>query len=484
MIVKSDFISLKPKVGLFLITGGWIREVGLQNSSSSLSDEADLIAETININLSEFADISFSGVIYSEELARQAVINAKKYDVEVLLISPLMWAEDILLKTVLKEFSKIPLIFVTFLPYTAFKDFMSFEEMIKGCGVVGSLQMSGFLRREGYFYEPVVGYYKDRGVYEEIKKNIMAIKVSENLKNLKVGVLPFRCDQMTVTYVDEFDMHKLYGIELKYLELQAVKDVAQSFSKDEIENFKSLLLAQGLVIEVDERNLNEGIKYSLALEKIIKDSSLKVLAMNDVIEEMHNCFGMRPCLVNPRLSEYGVNVSMEADIAAGIAMHILNLYTNIVPFYTEILCADLENNTFIMGHAGYYNYANSDPDYPVKVVSDPEYKTVDRFTGACIYYKYKPGPITIINSIYDGSRLKWTAIEGESLAGPPILEGDPHVHCKLEKPLKKFFKETIKSGVSQHWIVVYGHIADDLKILCEWNNINYIRLSDSQELNI
>ena len=43
-----------------------------------------------------------------------------------------------------------------------------------------------------------------------------------------------------------------------------------------------------------------------------------MLAINDVIPEMHSSFGLRPCLCNPRLSERTV-VSMEADVAAGLA---------------------------------------------------------------------------------------------------------------------------------------------------------------------
>lgn len=470
-------MDIKPKVGVFLFTAGWFREVGLQGKSSNLSDEVDEIASTININLSEFAQTSFKGVIFSEESARNAALEAKVFGIDTMIVSPLMWSEDILLKTILKELPGIPVIFCNFLPYENFEKFMSFDKMLKGSGTVGALQMSGFLKREEFLYAPVFGYYKDKNVYKELKRHINAISVSKSLKALKVGVLPYRCDQMTVTYVDEFNLHKLYGIELCYIELQKVKDAAQSFSNEDISSFKSLLYSKGFEIEVDERNLTEAIKYSLALEKIIKKNGLKAMAINDVIEEMHDCFGLRPCLANPRLSDYGINIAMEADIAASVAMHMLDQYLKCAPFYTEILCADIKNNSLIMGHMGYYDCINSDPAYPVKIISDPEYKTTDRFTGACMYYKYKPGPVTIINSIYDGSKLRWTAAEGNSLEGPPILEGDPHVHFSLKKPINLFFKEVLGIGVSQHWIVVNGHVADEVELLCNWNKIEYIKLS-------
>ena len=200
------------------------------------------------------------------------------------------------------------------------------------------------------------------------------------------------------------------------------------------------------MIEVDEKNYNESIKYALALEKVVKEEKLRFLAINDVIEEMHKCFGLRPGIVNPRLTEYGITISMEADVAAAIAMYMIKEYKDCSPFYTEIFCVNLSENTLLMGHAGYHDYVNSDPIYPIKIVTDPEYKNSKPFSGACIYYKYKPGPVTIVNSIYDGETLRWSVIEGESLEGPPKLEGNPHLHCRIKKPLKDFFEENLKMG--------------------------------------
>ncbi len=337
--------------------------------------------------------------------------------------------------------------------------------------------MSGFLRRQGINYEPVIGFYRDDDVYLEIKNHLDSILISRRLRELNIGILPYRCDQMTTTYVDEFCLNSLYGIELKYLELEDFRKIAQSFGSEEIGDLRALLNNLGFSIEVDDSNLNEAIKYSLALEKIVKEHKLKALAINDIIDEMHDCFGLRPCLVNPRLTEFGINVSMEADIAAVIAMYVLNEFTGQKPFYSEILCADLKENNIIMGHAGYYEYENADPGYPVRIISDPEYKTTDRFSGACLYYKYKPGPVTIINSVYDNERIRWTVTEGQSLEGPPKFEGDPHVHCKLDIALKDFFKENMRNGVSQHWVVLFGHLADDLEIVCRWNNFGYIKIS-------
>jgi len=472
-------LSIKPKIGIIFITSEWFRDIGLQDSSSLLTNDVDKIANSIVENISTFSEPIYNGVISSYSFAKESAIKIKEAGADLLLIAPLMWCEDNILRAVLRELPKIPIILCTIMPYESFSNFMSFQEMLKGSGTVGSQQISGFLRKDGFIYESIAGYFEDPDFFAEIKKHSIAIAIKNRLKNVKCGILPFRCDQMAVTYVDEFNIHKLYGIELKYLELQRIKDIAQRFEKSSIDEFKSILDKLGFIVEVNSENLEEAIKYSLALERVIEDENLKVLAMNDVINEMHSCFGLRPCLVNPKISREGVMVSMEADVAAGIAMHILHEYTGDSPLYTEILCADLIDNTFLMGHAGYHDYVNYDPDYPLKIISDPEYKNSDRFTGACLYYKYKPGPISIINSIYDGEKLRWVVIEGESLPGPLKLEGNSHVYCRIMKPITSFYRETVKIGISQHWLVVYGHFMKDLKVLCDWNNIEYIMLDNS-----
>ena len=224
---------------------------------------------------------------------------------------------------------------------------------------------------------------------------------------------------------------------------------------------------------INEKNLIEGIKYALAMEKIVDITDINILAMNDVIEAMHDCFGLRPCLTNPRLSKSGLVVSMEADIAAGVAMYLLRRFTGESQFYTEIFTADIKNNALLMGHAGYHDTVNSDPEYQVSIVPDVEYQNTDPFTGACSYFKFKPGPVTAVNCVYTGEKLRLAVFEGESLHGPPKLEGNCHLFCKTKLPVKEFYNRTIQLGVSQHWIVGPGHRMNNLETLCYWLNIEF-----------
>jgi L-fucose isomerase-like protein len=471
----------KPKIGVLFITSGWFRDVGLQTSSADVTKEIDAIAEEIARRLSTFCEVVWDGVLYSEERAARAADRIRRANVDGLLITPLMWCEDQILRAALKLLDGFPALVCLFLPYDSLPEFVGYQEMIQGSGLVGILQLSGFLKREEHLYKSVTGYYRDDSLYDTLKKHIAAFALRRLLKNAICGVLPFRCDQMSTTYVDEFTLRKRYGVELKYLELQRLRDMAERVSSDDIAVFTRLLVQEGYSVEVDEKNLTQGIRYALAMEKIISEEGIDILAMNDIIEEMHTCFGLRPCLSNPRISDAGVVVTMEADIAAGVCMYVLQQYTGQAPFYAELYTADLEKNAFLMGHPGYHSTLMHDENHPMHIVSDIEYENTDPFTGAASFFKYRSGPVTAVNSVYNGERLRWTVFEGSSLEGRPKMEGTPHLFCRVETPVPTLCSRAVRIGVSQHWIVVPGHIKRDLESICAWLDIEYVDVETSDE---
>jgi len=466
----------KSKIGILFITSGWFRDVGLQSDESSFSAGVEKTGKEIVMELSDFIDPVYSGVLFSEAAAREAAGEIRKTGVDGLIVSPLMWCEDQILRAALKELTALPVILCTFLPYKTLPEYLVYSEMLKGSGTVGTLQLSGFLKREGISYKTVTGYYKDPSVYEVIKDYCNALKVKNKLHNAVCGILPFPCNQMSTTYVDEFTIRKLYGVECKYLEISNLYHTAQEIDSDEIEIFKKHIKQKGYKVETDEGSLNEGIKYALAMEKIVRAEKINIFCMNDVIEEMHSVTGLRPSLYNPRLSETGLVVAMEADVAAGIGMFILKLFTDQIPFYSEILTVDLEKNSLVLGHAGYHEVVNYDEKYPVRIVPDIEYKTTDKFSGAVTCFKYIPGDVTLINCVFNGSKLRFTVLEGKSVDCPPKLEDTNHLFCKLNLPVGEFFNRMLNLGSSQHFLVIPGKYGINLERMCQIVDIEYVRL--------
>ena len=466
----------KPRIGILFVTSGWFREVGLQDPSGDTTAQVEAFADKTIGRLRDFLEPVYPGVLYSVPEARGAAGSLREAGVEGLLLAPLMWCEDQIVRAALQGLKDLPLMLWTFSPSVTLPQFVPFQSMIQGSGAVCTLQLSGMLRREGYRYRSIVGHVEDEQLWRELEASARAMAVAGDLRGLRIGVLPFPCDQMSTTFVDEFALRARYGVELRYLELERFRSTAQEIQPEEIETMQREIRASGQSVEVDDRDLHEGIRYALAMERVMQEEDLRVLAMNDVIEEMHASFGMRPCLTNPRLSASGTVVSMEADIAAAVCMYVLHRYCGQSPFYTETFSVDYQSNALLLGHAGYHDTVNADPEIGIRIVSDVEYENSDRYRGAVSFFKYRSGPVTVVNSVWDGERLKWVAVEGYSAAGPAKMDGNSHLFCVLEVPVKRFFREAVTSGVSQHWIVISGHYGSALPGLCEHLDIRLLSI--------
>lgn len=471
--------ALRARIGLAFVTSGWFREVGVQAEQSETTARIDRIAAQIRGRLEEFLDPVGREVICSVDQARKAGAAMREADVNGVLLVPLMWCEDQIVRALLGEVAGRPVMLWTFSPSHTLPEHLTFQNMLQGSGPVCALQASGMLKREGRDVIPVVGSLEEPEVYEEIAVHSTGLALRRAFGELAVGVLPFPCSYMSTTYVDEFDLRSRYGIELRYIELERVRRTAAETAPGDLADFREELFSSRAEIQVDERNLAEGIRYALALEGVMAQEELSALAMNDVMGEMHRSFGLRPCLSNPRLSGRGAVIAMEADVAAAVCMYALRRFTGASPFYTEVMSVDHDKNALLLGHAGYHDAANADPANPVRIVSDLEYENSDRFSGCVSCFKYRPGPVTVVNSVWDGAGLKWMAFEGLSLEGGWKLEGSSHLFCRLEPDVKQFFRRAVRSGVSQHWIVVPGRIMGSLEALCGALDVRFVGLPPS-----
>jgi L-arabinose isomerase len=458
---------IRPRLGVLYVTSGWFRDVGLQTAEGDTSSAVERTAAAVTERLHAFCDTVASGVLFSAAEAEKAARQIRDAGVDGLLLVPLMWCEDAVPRAALKLLRDLPLVLWVFSPAPSLPGFVPFQSMLQGSGPVAALQLSGMLKREGVKYRAVAGHKDDAAVYEEIRCLASGMAVKRALAGMKIGVLPFPCDQMSTTYVDEFGLRARYGIELRYLEIERVRRAAAGVADGEIRAFREGLAGGGTRVSVDEANLAEGIRYALAMERVMAGEGLSALAMNDVIPEMHSAFGLRPCLWNPALTRAGAVVAMETDVAAAAAMRILALATGFSPFYTETFSADYAANAVLMGHAGYHDASNADPAAGASIVPDVEYENSDRFTGCVSLFKYRPGPVTSVNSVWSGRGLKWVVLEGESLPGPLKMDGNSHVLFRPDAPVKSFFRRAAEDGVSQHWIFVPGRRAAELALVCQ-----------------
>ena len=462
---------MKPKVGLLMLAAGWFWEKGIQGSDrgrySKLSSIVEKDTEKIINILKEHVDLVETGLVYSIDKAANAVEKFKENKIELLIVCHLMWSEDQPLIKVLNEVSGTPLLIWCYSPHRRLPPRINAVELFRGSSPVGTLQSSIVIKKLGKDFDFVIGSPDDDNVINAITEYAEVAHMIRELKDIKIGLLPYRCEVMMDTYVDEFRLMRQLGPTVKFISIAEFSSIAKEIKKSDVAAYVNDLKKKYEIIGVKDRSLFQSARASLALVKVAKRFNLDAIAIDDINEELHRTMGLRPCLYPPALNEMGTIIGMEGDVTGTLAMLILNRLSGQPTMFTEIFTFDKIDDTIVAGHAGPQNIMLATDDKNIKIVTDYEYDTSSELEGAWMYFMAKPGRITMLNLVCDEDSFKMVIASGEALDGPEKLEGFPHIHIKLDVPIERFFTEAVKTGVTHHWAIVHADIINKVGKLAE-----------------
>jgi L-arabinose isomerase len=455
----------KPKVGLLLLTAEWFGQIGASGGSfaelpRALEGDAAQMARALGREL----EIVQPGVLATLEQVDRALAAFKAHDVDAMIACQITWGEDRLILKAVQELPNVPLLLWCYTPYTRLPEPMSMPDLFRASGPVGALQASGPLKRLGKKFGFAFGSYESQATVERIVAFCRAARAARSLRGARIGVLPYRCDQMTGTYVDEFRLKKEIGAELVYISTHDYRDMCEQVPAARVEAFVRALKATYAIAEnTTEAGLSNGARVSLGLAELVERYDLDAVGIEDVGEELHRVVGLRPCLYVPGLFERAV-VSMEAEVGGAVALLILKGLASSPPMYTEIFTYDQAENALLMGHAGIHDVRLAESADEVWIEPDGEYVESEP-DSAWMRFRVKGGRVTMLSVFCDVERFKMVIAAGEALGGPPRLLGSPHAYVRLETPVERFFEQCVRTGMTQHWALVHGDVVDELVAL-------------------
>lgn len=450
----------KPKIGLLLATAEWFTQIGAsQGPFRHLSQCLDVDAARIQKALSAELEVINPGVLATPEQVEKAAELFRREDIDALVFCQITWGEDRLILRALERLPATPFLLWCYTPFKRLPEQMGMPDLFRYSGPVGALQASGPLKRLGKKFGFAFGSDQKGDTLRKLVAFGRAAQAAKDLRRVRIGVLPYRCDQMTGTYVDEFRLKKEVGPELKYISTHDYRALCEAIPEERVGTFVRELKAEfPLSHDVTEAGLARGARVSLGLADVVEKYNLDAVAIEDVGEELHRVVGLRPCLYVPALFERAV-VSMEADVGGAVALWILKRLANRPPMCTEIFTFDEEENCLLMGHAGIHdiNLANSKDE--VLIEPDGEYRESE--PDSCwMRFRAKGGQVTLLSLFCDAERFKFVISQGECLSGPVKLLGSPHAYVKLATPLADFFETGCKTGLTQHWALVHDNVRE------------------------
>ena len=459
---------------MLFLSAQWLKDIGADKGFySKLPSLVEQDAEKIRKKLIKHLEITEVGVIATKEKVQKSLKKFKESDVDVVIACYLTWGEDWLLLEAVKRLSNIPFLIWCYTPFHKLELPFDMNDLFRGCGVVGAVQGSGPLKRMRKNFGFVFGSVDNETTIKEIISYSKVAQLIGTLRMTTVGLLPSTCEYMSGTHVDESILKAQIGPEVKTISVEEYYALSQKVSEEEIKDYVEEI-KENYEIKVEEKALLKGVRASLGLARVVEENNLKALALQDLSEELHQVFGLRPCLYVPSFFEKAV-VSMEGDVGAAVALLILKELTGEPPLYTEIFIFDEKENTIVAGHAGIHDISLADDKKKIRITPDYEYMEVETDT-AWMQFKAKGGKVTLLSLFCDVDGFNMIISSGTALADDREFDISSYMHIKLDIPLERFFSQIMKMGMTQHWAVVHEDIVDELEYLAELLNLNRITL--------
>ncbi|MCM8830016.1 MAG: hypothetical protein NC824_03355 [Candidatus Omnitrophica bacterium] len=448
------------KIGILFLAGEWLGEIGANRGFYSMLPEI-LKKDALRVKtlLSKYTEIIDVGIVNNKEKAIRAYEIFRRDRVNAIIICYLAWGEDSLLLDVIERLPDVPLLLWAYVPCSKLPASFNMVQLFRFSGPVATMQVSGPLKRMGKRFRVISGSLDNKEIYEEIKRYLKAVRIISELRNLTVGLLPSFCDAMTGTHIEGDILKRYLGMTLQTITVKEYFDISKEISDSEIEKWVQLLKKR-YIVEVSNPALYKGVRASLGLLKIIERYNLKALAFNDLDRELHQSFGLRPCITLPGMFEKAV-ISMEGDVGGAIAMYILRALTEKPVMYTEIFTYEEKTNGFLAGHAGLHNVKLAHNYKKIRIVPDYEYMEVEKDTAA-MQFQAKQGPVTMLNIFFNGRDFQMAAVKGKAVDTGKRFDISTYIYIKPEVPVNEFMKKVIRAGTTQHWVVVHQDVLDEL----------------------
>jgi L-arabinose isomerase len=226
----------KPKIGLVLMANEWFWKYKMfgQDFLELIENDCKFIYEKIK----ESTDVIYNGLVLNTEQAKSSIREIKRRNVDLLIICPVIWTSDIPFIEMLQEIPKsTPIILWFYVPSMRYPEKLTISEFIRATGPVGAAQFASVLKRDGRRFKIVVGSREDEEIFSEINQYARAAKLSNDLKNIRIGLLPSGYPDIANTWCDEFKITSRLGPRLIRISVYEYYKTAQELSEEEVEAF-------------------------------------------------------------------------------------------------------------------------------------------------------------------------------------------------------------------------------------------------------
>lgn len=455
-----------PRVGLIIMRAEWFGYAAAKPIIESV--ESDAMEMTSRLGL--YFEVLGPWVVDSAERMQACTRAMVEADPDLVLLAFQTWADDLRLEALLDAVGSRPLIVWCYQPWRRAPRPAQVADVLRGSGAVGSFAALGMLRNLGAGFQFTFGSPDDPRLIHDLKVAGRAAQVRRGLRSARIGLLPSNVEPIQVNLVDETRLKAELGPAVQHYSVEEYLRVFDSLAQVRVDAYLEQIYQNYKVKEVGQAALRRAAQAALGLAHLAIDYRLDVLAVSDTSPQLLQALQLRPALYPDLLDPLPVLFQPAGDLGAATANYVLHHLTGSATMLVEILFWDEARNQVICGHGGMQNPLLAEGN-AAWISPDHEFQPPGLQVGAQFQFVARSGRVTLFQLRSTPKSWQAIALSGMCLESRPWVNGYPHALLRLDTTIQQFLNRLASVGASQHWILAYGNVIEELESLCQMTNI-------------
>jgi L-arabinose isomerase len=478
--------TLKPRIGLY--SGGlkayWAQFPGLR-------DRLTGYGQAIAARLEPWAEVFNYGLVDCADSGRDAgeFFNRQSVDLIFAHSATYLTSDSVL---PIHQICKAPVVVLNLQPAARINyDQTTTGEWLAHCGACPVPEYSNAFNRAGIPFRVISGLLGlDRTpaisltdevsahrpeaarAWQQILEYVQAAAVKRTLQHSRFGYLGNNYSGMLDLYSDLTMIQAQTGLHVQILEMCDLDEQLQQVTaaevlekKAELEAFfqiSSDASADPIARQPSEEQLDWSCRVAAAQERLIRQQNLDGLtyyyhgAPDNAYEKLQSGFIVGHSLLTAR----GIPCAGEGDLKTNVAMKICDI-VGAGGSYSEIVVADYEDGTILLGHDGPFHIAIADGK---PILRGMGFYHGKQGSGVSVEAKVRRGPVTLLGLTQTGDgRLKMIISEGEATDGPIMRIGNTQTPIRFPVDPDTYFERWFAEAPTHHCAMAVGRHASLFK---------------------
>ncbi len=337
---------------------------------------------------------------------------------------------------------------------------------------VGANVLHGSLDELGIHHKLVYGLPDDPQTIARIRRYASAASARQALQGRKFGLIGGRSIGMYTSTVDPIQVKKIFGVEIEHIDQSLLIEYAKKVDSKLTQKTYEWLMGEYRAFRAPEEVVKKSIQVYHALKRIVQECRLDFLGVK-CLEEVINLY-VSCCLAICLLNNEGIVTACQSDINAALLMKTLHVLTKQPTIFADVNCIDKESKVARLINCGTMPTClaknNKEVDWGY------QYEYMGKARGVCPVFCCKPGAVTITAMSRISGKHTMQIASGDAFEQPidrfaEVRDIWPQAFIRLDCDVDEYYTHLR----SNHAVVGYGDVSEELIDFCDMVDIAYIR---------